>query len=244
MKRILSISIILFIVFSCSKTNDTGRDIIKIDRSHCADTVYSYSCSGTLCKSDTCVKYNAIWKDQFLSRNQMSPDYFNSHITPCSSRLVNWVDGISYEVTYRVKVDWSEVVVTDRFAIWLSKTTLGLWPTVDVPRNSLLTADQVASLFSLQAFSSSINKINQNNQLKYSSLQAAMSALINAARVDTLCTGSVFYQNPGVAATSAGDPFLEGSGAINWNENKCITCQINLITGETDVFYNACVFTY
>lgn len=244
MKRILSVSIILLLVFSCSKKNDKSQDILKIDTSHCSDSLLTLACTGTLCQSDTCLKYNAIWKDQFMSRNQMSQDYFNSHIFPCSSRLVNWVDGISYEVTYRVKVDWSEAVVTDKFAIWLSKTTQGLWPTVDVPRNSLLTADQVGSLFSLQAFSSSIYTIKQNIQLKYSSLQAAMNALIKASKVDTLCMGSVFYQNPGVAATSAGDPYLEGSGAISWNENKCITCQINLITGETDIFYNACVFTY
>jgi hypothetical protein len=243
MKRILSVSIILLFLFSCSKTKEPNQDILKVDTSHCPATLKTIDCTGLLCQSDTCSTYFAIWKSQFLTKNQMSNDYFTNHITPCQSKLVNWVDGISYEIYYKVKVDWAEVVLTDRFAIWLSNTTLGLYPTISLTRNSLLTNDQILSLFSIQAFNSYLNTVSSPGKLKYSSLNDAMEALIKASKVDTLCTGDVFYQYPNLLAPPIGNPCIEASGALNWNENKCITSLLDLVTGEASVFYNVCVNT-
>lgn len=243
MKRILSVSIILLFLFSCSKTKEQNQDILKVDTSHCAPSANAINCSGILCQSDTCQTYFAIWKSQFLSKNQMSSDYFSSHVTPCQSQLYNWVDGISFEISYKVKVDWAEAVLTDRFAIWLSKTTLGLYPSLSLSRNSLLTNDQISSLFSIQAFNSSINTVSSASQLKYSSLNDAMKALIKASNVDTLCAGDVFYQNQNLLAPPHGNPCIEASGALNWNENKCITSSLDLLTGEASVFYNVCINT-
>jgi|WetSurSiteA1Bulk_404760.scaffolds.fasta_scaffold40401_2 hypothetical protein len=241
MKRISFVSLLLLLIFSCSKTTEENQEIIKVDTSHCP--IYdALVCSGILCQSDTCQTYFPIWKNQFLIRNQMSQNYFNSRITPCSSKIVNWVDGISIEISYKVKTDWAEAVLTDRFAIWLSKTTIGLYPSIDVPRNTLLNEDQISSLITSFAFSSSINSVATIGHLKYSSLQEAMKALIVASKVDTLCTGNVFFQSPNLSAPPIGDPFIEASGTLNWEENKCITCQMNLVTGEADVFYNNCIF--
>lgn len=243
MKRIISTSIILLFLFSCSKTKEQNQDVLKVDTSHCSILLNMIDCSGLLCQSDTCSTYFAIWKSQFLSKNQMSNDYFTSHITPCQSQLHNWVDGISFEISYKVKVDWAEVVLTDRFAFWLSNTTLGLYPSLSLSRNSLLTNDQISSLFTIQAFSSSINTVSSAGKLKYSSLNDAMEALIKASNVDTLCTGDVFYQIPNRLAPPVGNPCIEASGALNWNENKCITSSLDLVTGEASVFYNVCINT-
>ena len=239
MNKILSVFFLLAALFSCSKTDDHKQDIQKVDTSHCIANTDT-GCNGIICQSDTCQTYFAIWKNQFMLRNQMSTEYFNSNITPCMSRLYNWVDGISFEITFRVKIDWTEAVLTDKFAIWLSKTTLGLFPTLNAPRNTLLTEDQISSLFSLQAFSSVINSVSPVNQLKYSSLQEAMKALIKASNVDTLCPGNVFFQSPNLTSPPAGDPFIEASGVLNWNENRCITGSLDLVTGESDIFYNVC----
>jgi len=242
MKRILSVSIILLILFSCSKTKEQNQEILKIDTSHCTE-YDAVICNGILCQSDTCLTYFAVWKDQFLLKNQMSQDYFNSHITPCTSKLVNWIDGTSFEITYKVKINWAEAVLTDRFAIWLAKSTLGLYPSLNLSRNILLTGDQISSLFTVQAFSSSINSVSSANQLKYPSMMDAMNVLIKVANADTLCRGNVFFQSPNLASPPVGDPFIEASGTLNWGENKCITGQLDLVTGESSVFYNPCVIS-
>ena len=243
MKIILTLSIILLFLFSCSKTKEQNQDILKVDTSHCTTLTNTTDCSGILCQSDTCQTYFAIWKSQFVSKNQMSIAYFNNHITPCQSQLHNWTDGISFEISYKVKVDWAEAVLTDRFAIWLSNTTLGLYPSLSLSRNSLLTTDQISSLFSIQAFNSSINTISSAGQLKYSSMNDAMKALIKASNVDTLCTGDVFFQNQNLLAPPVGNPCIEASGVLNWKENKCITSSLDLVTGEASVFYNVCINT-
>jgi hypothetical protein len=242
MKRILTVGITLLLIFSCSKTNEQNQDILKVDTSHCP--VYdALVCTGVMCQSDTCQTYFTIWKDQFLTRNQMSQEYFNSHITPCMSQLANWVDGISYEISYKVKTDWAEAVLTDRFAIWLSKTTIGLFPSANVPRNILLNEEQISSLIDIMAFSSSINTVASVNHLKYASLNDAMKALISSSNTDTMCTGNVFYQVPNLTSPPAGNPYLEASGTLNWDENKCITSEMDLVTGVTVVFYHSCVFS-
>jgi hypothetical protein len=243
MKRIISISIILLFLFSCSKTKEKNQDILKVDISHCAALSNMFDCGGNLCQSDTCQTYFAVWKSLFLSKNQMSNDFFTSHITPCQSQLNNWVDGISFEISYKIKVGWAEAALTDRFAIWLSKTTLGLYPSLGLPRNSLLTNDQISSLFSIQAFNSSINTVSSAGQLKYSSRNDAIKALIKASNVDTLCIGDIFYPYPNLLAPPNGNPCIEASGALNWDENKCITSSLDLVTGEASVFYNVCINT-
>jgi hypothetical protein len=243
MKSALSVSFMLLVLFSCSKSEEQKPAILKVDISYCIYPTDVLTCTGNISQSDTSKTYYAIWKDQFISRNQMSQDYFNGHITPCKTQLVNWVDGISFEISYKVKMDWAEAIITDKFAIWLSKTTLGLYPAISAPRNVLLTGDQISKLFSVRAFNSYINSVGSVNQLKYSSMQQAMSALINASGVDTLCTGSVFFQTPNLTSPPAGNPFIEASGVLNWNDNKCITSSLDLVTGEANVFLNACIYT-
>jgi hypothetical protein len=240
MKKTFSVCLLLIIFFSCSKTDDNKPGISKVDLSYCMP-IDPIGCSGTLCQSDTCQTYFAIWKEQFLTRNQMSQDYFNNHITPCKTQLFSWVDGISFEISYKVEIDWAETVLSDKFAIWLSKTTLGLYPSLDVPRNILLSADQINVLYIIQAFSSSINSVSSVNQLKYTSFREAMSALIKESKVDTLCTGNVFFQSPNFTSPPSGNPYLEASGVLNWNENKCITSSLDLVTGKAQVFYNVCI---
>jgi hypothetical protein len=236
MRKIL---ILFLFLFSCSKSGENKPAISEVDLSHCL-TIDPAICSGVLCQSDTCQTYFSVWKELFIHRNQMSQDYFNNHITPCIAQLHNWVDGISFEISYKVKIDWAEAVLSDKLAIWLSKTTIGLYPSLDIPRNILLSSDQITELLSIQAFNSSINSVSPVNKLKFSSLIDAMTSLINASNVDTLCTGNVFFQSPNYKSPPVGNPFVEASGVLDWNENRCITSSIDLVTGLTNIFYNVC----
>ena len=91
----------------------------------------------------------------------------------------------------------------------------------------------------IHEFSSKMYNVSPVNSLKNSSRIEAMKALIRACRVDTLCTSTIFVK-PNRFSPPNGHPFLEASGVLDWNENKCIASSFDLITGETIVNHTHC----
>ena len=188
MKKMIEFVICIFFLGSCTITEYTTR---KCDCSHYAMQTDEIACSGIFSKSDTCQNYFNIWKQLFLSRNNMTEDYFNAHIFPCNTGLGKWNDGISFNISYKVKIDWVETILYDSFPVFLNSATAGLYPSIAVPRTTLLTKDQINSLINASAFSAQMFTIASVNTLKYTSRQAAFKALIKAAKTDTLCTGAI-----------------------------------------------------
>jgi len=127
MKKAISIYFLILLIYACSKTDDRQKELLKCDCSAYLAPSEPVTCSGTLCQSDTCQTYFSIWKELLLSRNQMSQDYFNSHITPCNTSIDKWNDGITFRISYKVKIEWAEVLLGDQFIIWLSPSTSGLY---------------------------------------------------------------------------------------------------------------------
>jgi hypothetical protein len=239
-KQISLISFIICLLFSCSETND----ILKVECPSGPPTLKPAVCNGTLCQSDTCQTYLGIWKELFLARNQMTQDYFNNHITPCYSHIDKWNDGFSFRITYRIKIDWAEDLSGDQLIIWLAQSTSGLYPSINLPRTTLLTKDQINSALNLMAFSSSLNTISPVNQLKYQSFDDAMSDLIRASGVDNLCTGEIYYDRPHMVVPPSGHPHLRSYGTISDKENKCITSELDLVTGEPNIIINPCIIWF
>ncbi len=239
MKKIIIISVLICIIFSCSKT-----DIQKVDCSIYSIPIEPVICSRTFCQSDTCQTYLIIWKNLLMSRNQMSQDYFDNHITPCKTSLDKWDSGISFRISYNVKIDWAEVQLWDQFIIWLSPNTSGVYPSLNLPRNSLLTKDQINSAANIMAFSTRINTISSIKSIKYNSLNEAMKALSRSSGVDKLCRSEFYYEQPHMVIPPIGHPFLRAYGVLNWDENSCITSQMNLYTGEVKVITDPCMIIF
>jgi len=244
MKKIIPVIFLTSLTFSCSKTDDGQQDILQVDCSYYPQTTESIVCNGTLCQNDTCQTYFAIWKDLFMTKNQISQEYFDTHITPCNSILHYWNDGISYRITYKIKIDWAETKLNDKFIIWLSPSTEGLYPLLNLSRNVLLPKDQIETAIDNLAFASAMYNVSPVNSLKYSSRIEAMKALIQASGVDTLCTSTIYYIKPNRDSTPNGHPFLEASGVLDWDENKCITSSLDLITGESIVNHTHCYILF
>jgi hypothetical protein len=180
----------------------------------------------------------------FLERNHMSQEYFNNHISPCYSHIDKWKDGFSFRITYKIEIDWAEALIGDQFIVWLSPSTAGLYPSISLPRNTLLTKDQINSALGLRAFSSGLNTVSSTDHLKYASFDDAMKDLISASGVDKLCTGEIYYMQPGMETPPAGHPFLRAHGIISGEENKCISAVIDLVTGEHDVNFIPCIIWF
>lgn len=171
----------------------------------------------------------------------MSQDYFDNHITVCSTNIHKWVDGTSFEVFYKVKIEWAEFRLLDDFIFYISSS---VYPGLDVPRNVLLSKSQIETILNGNYFGSKMNKISPVNKLKYNSESDAMKALINASNIDTFCIGSVSYAQKSLDKYTVGHPYFTASGILNWNDNKCIEGSIDLVTGETYINEQVCYISF
>lgn len=235
MKQIIFIISILCLFQTCIKDNNNQ---LKCDCSHGYPPPEPVFCPGQICQSDSCQTYFGIWKELFLSKNQMSQDFFDNHITICSTTIYPWDGGISFTIYYKVKIEWVEYRLFDQFPIYI---TSNLYPGLNVPRDSLLSKYQIDTVLSGSYFGAQLNTVAPVSNLKYSSAKDAMSALIKAANVDTFCIGSVSIPQKNY---NIGHPYFKASGVLSWNENRCIEGSIDLITGETNVSQGFCYIEF
>lgn len=239
MRQISVISLLLFLLFSCEKKNG-----LKTDCFGDPPVLHPVTCNANLCQSDTCQTYLAIWKQLFLEKNHMSQEYFNDHITPCSSHINKWADGFSYRISYKIKFDWVEVSESDQLIIWLHPSTAGLYPSLSLPRNTLLSKNQISSALTLMAFSSSLNTIDPLSRLKFSSYDEAMADLADAAGVENFCGSEIFYEGPHMVDPPSGHPILRATATISEKENNCISATVDLVTGENEIQDYPCVIWF
>lgn len=218
MKKVLLISISLAIIFSCEKETD-------------------------FCDSRECQDYFKIWKDLFISRNQLTTAYFDDHVFPYKTQIDTWNDGKSFRVEYKIKIDWAEAILSDQFTIWLDPSTAGLYPSVPAPRGTFLSQSVIDKLLNIFAFSSAMHKVVAIDHLSYDSRADAINELQTASGINDLGNGEVIYENPGYNPGS-GHPLLRVEAVIKSGENKCMNGTLNLVTGEKEIRQNPCVIYF
>jgi hypothetical protein len=218
MKKLFLISILITFIFSCEKETD-------------------------FCDSKECQDYFKIWRELFISRNQLTESYFKEHVYPYKTEIDTWNDGQSLRVEYKIRIDWAEANLSDQFAIWLDPSTTGLYPSIPIPRSTFLSKDQINKMLSIFAFSSSIHKVSKTDHLKYSTREEAINELKAASGIEELGQGEVFYLSPSFRVDS-GHPLLKVNATINRNENKCMQGTLDLVKGENEIRQTVCVIYY
>jgi hypothetical protein len=183
---------------------------------------------GTICNSDTCAVYQSIWKELIMEKNNLSEKFFSEHIELCLSGIDSWDEGVSFNICYKVKLDWAIAYNCDQFIVKIKDKNL-YYPTLNVPRGVYLTKDQIRSIVNNHAFSSSITKLSNSADLKFNSMDQALAVLILKANVNTLCSGMITVNY------TTGNLMLEAGAQYDSEANKCIDGKIDLITGETDI---------
>jgi hypothetical protein len=148
------------------------------------------------CVSDTCQKYETIWKELFMGKINLSESYFNAHIILCNTGIMQWEENITFSVCYNVKIDWISVRKCDQFIVKIAKGN-NLYPSVDLPRDELLSKDYVRTAVNYRAFNSEMDALSNEDVLKFSSIEAALDQLIVDLKVDTLCACYVFINDLG-----------------------------------------------
>jgi len=241
MKKIGSISLLFLIIFSCSKTDD----LLKVDCSHTSGYPLGETCSGSICQSDTCSNYFNIWKSIFLIKNQMTDQYFNNHITICNTGIYKYANqGISFQLTYKLSIDWFETAFEEDFMIWLAPTYLLNNPTVNLPSETLLSMDQISANINNPFFADPTHVMSSIDHLKYSSRQEAINVLARAAGVFDMCANTVSIQYQNIANPPLGHPILEAYSVLNRDENRCVSGKMDLASDYLETDFHACLIVF
>lgn len=241
MKNISPICIIFLIIFSCSKTGE----LIEVDCSHSLDYPALVTCSGSICHSDTCNIYLGIWKELFLTKNQMTDQYFTNHITLCKIATYKYANqGIQFEIAYKFSINWFETSFEEGFMIWLDPAYLQNNPSVNLPGVTLLSKDQISNNIDNPFFGYAIHTISPIDHLKYSSRKEAINAMARAAGVNNMCASTLSIQYQNKDNPSLGHPILEASAVLNWDENRCVSGIMDLSTDYLQTEKQACFIIF
>lgn len=237
MKKTIFVCFLFIAIFSCSKQDDQ----LSQDCSHFSQVSAPVVCDGTICQSDTCQTYLGIWKELFLAKNQMTQEYFDNHITICNTgTFKNTQQGISFYLSYKVTIDWFEAKSDGDFLILLSPAYVQQYPELGLPDNILLSGDQINGQINNTFFSSPMPAIVPVNHLIYTTKEAAARALAVASGVNSMCPLTINLKYADWTNLPAGHPFLEASGVVSWDEDKCVSGKLDLITGDNFIYNHGC----
>jgi hypothetical protein len=221
------------------------ENLSKVDCSHSPEYPSVVTCSESICQSDTCNNYLGIWKELFLTKNQMTEQYYNNHITLCKIAVYKYANqGIQFEITYKFSIDWFETSLEEGFMVWLYPSYLQDNPTITLPSETLLSKDQISNNINNPFFGYPIHTISPIDHLKYASREEAIDSLALAAGVEGMCVNTLSIQYQNKDNPSLGHPILEAYAVLNMNENRCVSGIMDLSTDYIQTKKNACLIQF
>jgi hypothetical protein len=181
----------------------------------------------------------------FLSKNQMSEEYFNTHITICNTATYNVSDqGIQFSLAYKFKIDWFETKFEEDFMIWLTPLYLQNNSDINLPANILLSKDQIIANGGNPFFARPMNTISPIDHLKYSSRLEAIMSMAKKAGINDFCSSSMTVQYQNAGNPPIGHPVLTASAVLNSDKNKCVSGEMDLATDYINVLFNPCMIDF
>jgi len=223
------IPFLICFIFSCEEEQQHER-MVTCEQEDDYASLDNYKID-TLCTDSICIEYQSVWKELLMEQNNLTEQYFENHIELFQSRLQNWVQGISFRICYKVKINWAIAYVCDQFIIKIDKESTLF---TSLPRDTYLSKDEIKYAVSKHAFSSDIIRLSNIETLQFDSLKHAIQYLINKANVNTMCSKRVFISE------STGNLLLEAWGEYVNEYNSCIKGSLDLITGETYITDTNC----
>ena len=190
----------------------------------------------SLCTSELCSTYTAIWKELMIDRSTLTEPYFNRHFEVTTAYATSG-DDETFFIGYKVQNDWAIAFGGDAFVIKIAEENTK-YPEIGLPRDTYLSRDEITALLDNRGFNSKIDEIPKTGPLKYASREEAINALILEAEVETLCFNRIFLSN------HMGTLTLEAFAEYQDEKGQCIKGTIDLITGQTNISSVACDRVY
>lgn len=214
---------LVFIFTACADNNQFRETACTQENTFPEDRAF-----GSLCSDELCTEYLAIWKELIMEKNNLSQDFFDSHIELVRSEIHSWEKGVSFSVCYNFNVGWATAFNCDQFIIKIDADN-SFFPALDLPRDTYLTKDKIKLAVDNRAFSSEIIKIANVDNIKFSTPDNALSDLIEFSGVNQLCLNGITINEDN------GHLILQAYAQYVNEFNSCIQGTIDLITGDKNV---------
>ena len=225
MKRLLMILIGLSLIPGCTKWN-----LNRILDCQC-ENIELNALSQDQPNSDLEQNYFDIWKRNIKLRSGWSEKDYNDHIFVEELTINDYDSGISLRIDYYYTIDWAVVKHHDDLMILFKSTTS--YQYLGIPRNEYLSEDWVLTIIDSNVGSTSLTTFNNVKKLKFSSCQDACIELNKETGFESIENFYFTMKTPGQIPRINGDPYMRGSGIIDYDKNRCSYGYINLITGES-----------
>ncbi len=183
--------------------------------------------------------YFKIWKDLFLSRNQISAEYYDRHVEIISCELVKWNSGISFNLHYQLHIDWADVEAYDSFLIMLFSTE-SAYQHLEIRRDVYLTKAEISIILDNHVFNSGLGPVNPVENLLYANYDQAVAAFQAAVNCDKIFPQQIAYYVPGKLPRIDGNPYFLGFGTLDSLNNRCISGYFNLLSGTGSAHETVC----
>jgi hypothetical protein len=191
------------------------------------------SCS--ICDSPLCVKYCNIWKELFMKRNNMSAEYFKSHVEVQGVAVYFGKTSASFEVHYVTTIDWASCDGDDKFMIKIDSRS---YPDLKISRDTYLSRDEIEQVVDVKAFRSGISIRKPVEHLKFATREAAFRAAKENVPVNISDEGNRIsypdWEQPCSGHPTMYCPYEQGS-------NSCFIEKLDLVTGEIKTVKTDCI---
>ncbi len=153
---------------SCDLTEDAKRIVtcFQPEDFYYLD-YYDYS-HDTLCTTELCSTYTAVWKDLKIDRTTVIKPYFDRHFEIISTSISSGTSSNQFSVGYRIQNEWAIAYGADFFVIRIGKETTD-FPEIGLPRDTFLSSVQISALLDNKGFNSKIYNTPKTGPLKYAS---------------------------------------------------------------------------
>jgi len=188
---------------------------------------------------DKTAYYYDLWKSEFMARNGIDQDYFDTHIASIWTSSNCWNSGISFRVTYRITIDWARIDRSDKFIVMLYESE-NAYRYLDIPRDVFLDAYQVGRVLDNRVFGSAVGPVEPLEQLAYETCVGAADAFQDSTGSAVILPTRIAYYVPGKIPREDGYPYFIGRGVIDADSNQCVVGYFNLITGASYSRPDAC----
>lgn len=185
--------------------------------------------------------YYIFWKNYFISQNQWDSQEFYNKIFVVDMMFHNWNAGTSCKIVYFYINDWAAIKCNDSFIIKL-KSEKSAYHHLNIPRDTLLDSEWLSFCIRNNIAFSEVLRINPNISLMFESCKEAYNYLKKESGYEVLDNYRLNFYVPGRTPRVNGYPYLFASGQINFEENKCVSGHMNLVTGEWNISVGPCFY--
>lgn len=233
--QILSLAVFVLLM-SCEKPRMPARVSCVFTKGYDGNESSSHDLSS---KDED--RYFEIWKSLVIEKSNLSKDEFENHFSDFNITSNTNNEGTSIRVDYDFKFDWIEFRTSNKFLV--EYIPIDNYPQHAFPRGQLLNENWVIHLIENEIGANlNFTSVDISQKPAFRSCTQALRAARKNSGYKKLNIESIDFFVPGKMPRENGQPYAKLQGTIDKDTNRCLTGNINLITGEWNVSETVCSF--